>query len=429
VFRKYSIVKPFTGAEYATNCYTRMIDEFLHHDRAHYDDDGNIILPSNLAEESVDSHCDETTWTTIEDDEDTAFQKEGQCSRLTRHSYPTTKGIWKDVRMKCRHLFHGFLKEGGTQYRWSMRSVRNSYCSCLQSARKSLQLLWSFLTQPVWIIGRNKTVPKQYSRLTLFLLDTVRFGGTFAALFVFLFVSLNYQSFWQMSQSYLHPLSYLQSANARVSSVQSTLNEKLLRSPILATAGASNGDLLSFLPPVGPPQNRMIIPKLGLSTPLVTPSYESLLKEDWAGLEEDIQDALQMGVVHYPGTARPGQAGNFFVTGHSSYYPWSPGKYKTVFARLNELEVGDEYWVYYGGDKYRYIIREKKEVKPTNVNVLDQPVNKRLSTLMTCMPVGTTLRRMIITAEEVDPVTGATLVVGEQHKRESPVLRVESLPI
>jgi len=138
---------------------------------------------------------------------------------------------------------------------------------------------------------------------------------------------------------------------------------------------------------------------------------------------------LQRGVVHYPGTAKAGQAGNFFVTGHSSYYPWSPGKFKTVFARLGDLQPGDEYWVYYGGDKHRYTVTDKKEVKPSNVDVLNQPVGKRTSTLMTCTPVGTTLRRLIITADEVDPVTGIALEVGEQPARELPEIKMEVLPI
>ena len=208
-----------------------------------------------------------------------------------------------------------------------------------------------------------------------------------------------------------------------------SMKQKLLRSPSLAVSGDSNGNMLSFLPQVGPPTNRIIIPKLHLNVPLITPSYQSLLNEEWDELEEDIQDALQLGVVHYPGTARPGQAGNFFITGHSSYYPWAPGAYKSVFAGLHQLEPGDEYWIYYGGDKHRYIVQEKKEVKPTNVNVLDQPINKRIGTLMTCTPIGTTLRRLIITSQEVDPITSLPMDIGVKAERELPSLDVESLPI
>jgi len=373
----------------------------------------------------------ENAWTTIEEENEISLTTETVTpahSRLTRHM-ESTQSIWQDARTKIFSLTENFLQEGVEQYRSSYKEGVKTASASAMTLREAAAELWKFLTQPVWIIHRRSNTTKQYSRLSLFVLDTIRFGGTFAALFVFLFVTLNYESFWKIGHSYINPIDRAQSSQSVANTTDNTLKEKLLRSPSLATAGASNGDLLSFLPNVGPPENRIIIPKLGLNIPLVTPSYEALLAEDWEGLEGNIQDALQMGVVHYPGTARPGQAGNFFVTGHSSYYPWSPGKYKTVFARLNDLEVNDEYWVYYGGDKYRYIVRSKEEVKPTNVNVLDQPVSKRMATLMTCTPVGTTLRRLIVSAEEIDPITGAPLDVGEQYVKATPKLNLEALPI
>jgi LPXTG-site transpeptidase (sortase) family protein len=320
------------------------------------------------------------------------------------------------------------LNESKSQYTSSARDVRSMLWNSRGLLKNGGRATWAFLTQPVWIVTKNKA-PKQYSRGSLFVLDTVRFGGTFAALFVALFLSLNYQSFWAIIGSQIRPIQAAQNSTALVSSVDEALRSKVMRSPTLAVSGKMAGDLLSFLPDVGPPENRIIIPKLNLNVPLVTPSYQNLLSENWTGVEEDIQDALQHGIVHYPGTARPGQAGNFFVTGHSSYYPWAPGKYKNVFARLHEIDVGDEYWVYYGGDKHRYVVREKQEVKPSNVRVLDQPLDKRTATLMTCTPVGTTLRRLIVTAEEVDSITGMPLEVGEKGSHGGQKLNVEQLPI
>jgi LPXTG-site transpeptidase (sortase) family protein len=283
--------------------------------------------------------------------------------------------------------------------------------------------------QPVWVV-RPKREPKRYSRIVLFFIDTVRFGGTFAALFVSLFVSLNYQSFWQIIQTRLDPLQEIRTETGLGAGTTAELREKLLKSPMLTTAGSQeNSSLLSFLPPVGPPEDRLIIPKLNLNVPIVIPPYEALLREDWTQVETDIQQSLEKGVVHYPGTAKPGQAGNFFMTGHSSYYPWAPGNYKNVFARLHMLSEGDDYWVYYGGDKHRYIVRSITEVKPSNVDVLDQPADRRLSTLMTCTPVGTTLRRLIVAAEEVDPETAEPLAVGQQPVREQPKYKMEMLPI
>jgi LPXTG-site transpeptidase (sortase) family protein len=336
--------------------------------------------------------------------------------------------VLKGVRGSLIGTTKSIVTEGRTQYADSYKGFQFHLKDIKKIFAGGADGIWGFLAQPVWVIRKDKPA-KEYSRGSLFAVDVVRFGGTFATIFVALFVSLNYQSFFQIITPYLDPVERVASLHGNVAEVDNALRDKLLKSPMLAVAGREEGDLLSYLPTVGPPENRIIVPRLGLNIPLVTPSYSSLLKEDWEGVEADIQNALKHGVVHYPGTARPGQAGNFFVTGHSSYYPWADGAFKTVFARLHELNVGDEYWVYYGGDKHRYIIQGKKEVKPSNVDVLDQPTNRRIATLMTCTPVGTTLRRLIITAQEVDPTTGIALQVGERELRTATGPAPAALPI
>ncbi|MBP9750250.1 MAG: sortase [Candidatus Peribacteraceae bacterium] len=278
---------------------------------------------------------------------------------------------------------------------------------------------WYFLKQPVRIPRKGKAARTQ-SRGLLFVGDVARFGMTFAAIFGALFVGLNYESFWQIASAELDPLAGIAQLQPAGQSLQAKLEG----------LDEARGDLNDLVPTVGPPTNLLIVPKLNLNVPIVNPPADSLLREDWAGLENDIQTALQDGVVHYPGTANPGQAGNFFVTGHSSYYAWGEGDYKSVFARLHELEVGDEYWVYYGGDKHRFSIVSKAEVQPSDVHVLDQPGNQRTATLMTCTPVGTTLRRLVVSAVEVDPVTAEPLAVGEHGTQEAlPRVQVEVLPI
>lgn len=153
--------------------------------------------------------------------------------------------------------------------------------------------------------------------------------------------------------------------------------------------------------PIMPTDDRLVIPKLGKSVPLVHMGVENLQGEDWGELEDQIQDGLRKGVVHYPGTAKPGQFGNVFLTGHSSYYPWVQSDYKDVFATLGKLEIGDRYYIYYDQQKYTYEITDKYEVNPDEVGVLSQPKDQKISTLMTCTPVGTTLRRLIIKAVQV----------------------------
>jgi len=238
--------------------------------------------------------------------------------------------------------------------------------------------------------------------------ESIRFIGTFTAVFLFLFVSLNFGSYFQVIQARLLPERNVKERTALLAMTNPLLREKLLSVPALPAAGR-NHDALPNVLSVAPPDNRLIVPAIGKNVPFVEVSADALKREDWSTFEKDIQHALRFGVVHYPGTAVPGQMGNVFFTGHSSYYPLFPGNYKDVFALLGNLEIGDEYSIYYEGELHRYRIADKFEVSPRDVSVLDQPVNRRMSTLMTCTPIGTTLRRLILQADEIDLLTGEIL--------------------
>lgn len=313
---------------------------------------------------------------------------------------------------------HDLLAEGARQYRESFEETLPLLKELNMETRSVIKRTMDFFRQPVWIPGRKEQV-KEYRRGTLFVFDMFRFGGTFAMIFGGLFLALNYQSFWQIAAAKVAPLIDTPSLDMPIDGGFATTQTK----------GSASAGFLAYLPEVGPPVNTLIVPKLKITVPIVQPPTEALLQQNWDQVEKDIQDALVHGAVHYPGTARAGQAGNFFITMHSSNYPWIVSQYNTIGARLHELVPGDEYWVYYGGDKHRYVVKSTKEVSPSDVTVLDQPGDQRLSTLMTCTPVGTTLRRLIIVAEEVDPVTGVALKVGEKMTEPAQKLGVQSLPI
>lgn len=144
--------------------------------------------------------------------------------------------------------------------------------------------------------------------------------------------------------------------------------------------------------PVYPSDNRLYIPRIWKDVPLISvPSHKN-----WKKLEKNIQGGLQEGVVVHPVSKDPGNFGNFFVTGHSSYYAWDNGRFKDVFALLHEVKVGDLVEVYWEGKKYEYKIREVKVVSPTEVSVLNQPKDRSVITLMTCTPIGTNTNRLIL---------------------------------
>ncbi|MSR86674.1 sortase [Candidatus Peribacteria bacterium] len=421
--------------------------------RAYYDADGNIIIPSAQPEPAetveprprrgaaeytsqqqpfpaADVEEEITEWIIVEDEPAQLHAVEAPAMPSAETPRPEPIRIHVHERIvQLRTVTRGAVREGARQYRVSVTAGM----PVLQQARDDIaaffRTAWNFLAQPVWVPTRKREI-KQYSRGMLFLLDIVRFGGTFTMIFLFLFVALNYDSFWQITRSKVTMVLSSPTIESLESEEDTAMIETLKQGAKQSPDSRERGELLSFLPGVGPPDNRILIPKLRLNIPLVTPPVDSLIRQDWDQVETDIQTALTDGVVHYPGTARPGQAGNFFVTGHSSYYPWAPGKYKTVFARLQDLKAGDEYWVYFRGDRHRYVVTGKREVSPSDTTVLDQPENKRIATLMTCTPVGTTLRRLVVVAQEVDPITREPLKVGERGDKElSPKIKLEALPI
>lgn len=117
---------------------------------------------------------------------------------------------------------------------------------------------------------------------------------------------------------------------------------------------------------------------------------------------KEVANGLSKGLIQIKGTALPGEIGNVFITGHSSNYPWAKGNYNNVFALLNKVVVGDAVQVRYQNVNYLYKVREIKIVESTDVSVLASKKESVL-TLMTCTPVGTSLRRLIVVANQFYP--------------------------
>lgn len=119
--------------------------------------------------------------------------------------------------------------------------------------------------------------------------------------------------------------------------------------------------------------------------------------------EANFQIALRDGVVHYPQTALPGKHGNVVIFGHSSGLWWTPGKYKFVFTLLDKLSDGDRIFIDYKGVRYTYRVTGSRVVEPTDVSVLGQS-DENMLTLITCTPVGTSDKRLIVSAKQISPV-------------------------
>jgi LPXTG-site transpeptidase (sortase) family protein len=137
--------------------------------------------------------------------------------------------------------------------------------------------------------------------------------------------------------------------------------------------------------------NTLLIPSLNIAAPINFVDQNN---------ETFFQQALQTGVVHFPGTALPGQSGNVYIFGHSSDFVWSKGHYKTVFAALPKITLGSSIIVSNAqGQQFDYTVVEKKVVSPSDLTVLAQDKTKSLLTLQTSYPLGTALKRYIVIAE------------------------------
>jgi sortase A len=75
---------------------------------------------------------------------------------------------------------------------------------------------------------------------------------------------------------------------------------------------------------------------------------------------------------------------------------FDPEDYKKIFSTLPEIEEGDEVLVNIAGVEYLFLVETKKVVAPDDVSVLTPPTAGKYLTLMTCVPPGTSLKRLIV---------------------------------
>jgi len=122
------------------------------------------------------------------------------------------------------------------------------------------------------------------------------------------------------------------------------------------------------------------------------------------GIPVEVNGAdLKKSAIHYPGTALPGDFGNSVIFGHSSLpILFKPKNPLTIFNPLVKAKLGDKIQVNYDGKIYHYQIKTIREVSPKQLEVLDQDYSKKQLTLITCVPLGTYWRRLVLISELVN---------------------------
>lgn len=160
--------------------------------------------------------------------------------------------------------------------------------------------------------------------------------------------------------------------------------------PVAATEEASEADygepLVRTTPGEGEGFATLYVPRFG-------PDYVRAIGE---GVSlPDVLNNPRLGVGHYPGTAMPGELGNFAVAAHRT--TWG-----APFKQIGELKVGDKIYVQTEDGWYTYVFRTLEYVVPTTVSVLD-PVPEapgtdpldRVITFTSCNPMFSAAERII----------------------------------
>ncbi|MCU1676490.1 MAG: sortase family protein [Frankiales bacterium] len=129
-----------------------------------------------------------------------------------------------------------------------------------------------------------------------------------------------------------------------------------------------------------------------LRIPALGANYDKVIVEG-VGTED-----LKRGPGHYPGTALPGEVGNFVVSGHRTTYG-------APFNRIDELRVGDELIVQTATDWFVYRVSGTEIVLPTATDIISpvphhpgQKPDTATMTLTTCNPEFSARERLVVYA-------------------------------
>jgi sortase A len=175
--------------------------------------------------------------------------------------------------------------------------------------------------------------------------------------------------------------------------VKVTINDIRGEAPKRSVLGVSTAQASGNSVAVNTDQSALLeIPKLKISVPLI-----------WTRDTKNFDKDLKNGVVHYPGTALPGEIGTSYISGHSSNYAWVKSDYNKIFATLNDLHDNETFSITVTSpdgqkSKFNYIVRRRGEYLP-NDQAQFANSNQSLVALSTCWPPGTTAKRLVVFGE------------------------------
>lgn len=142
-----------------------------------------------------------------------------------------------------------------------------------------------------------------------------------------------------------------------------------------------------------PHTSQLIIPALNLDIPII---------QNVDGKRSSTYDlSLQNGVAQLHNSASlDSPVSNTVIFGHSSFFSVSNTTYNAIFATLPQLIAGDEFSIWDTNHSTSYRVTESKQVAANDVQITN-PTPARQITLITCWPLGLTLKRWIVVAHPI----------------------------
>lgn len=153
----------------------------------------------------------------------------------------------------------------------------------------------------------------------------------------------------------------------------------------------------SFAPEAAPPALGVQLRAIA-ALPVPTPGPRSptrlviaALNVDWPIVQGDSWEELKQGIGHRVGSVNPGERGNLILSGHNDVYG-------EPFRDLEKLEIGKDVLVYAGATSFRYVVKTRRVVVPTDLSPLASSKNP-IITLITCTPYRVDTHRLIVIGE------------------------------
>lgn len=124
------------------------------------------------------------------------------------------------------------------------------------------------------------------------------------------------------------------------------------------------------------------------------------------------EEVLEKGVGHIESTALPigGNTRHAVLTGHRGL----PGA--ELFTRLDEMEIGDIFFIHVLGKTLAYEVDQIKTVLPTELEDIQPIADRDFVTLLTCTPYGVNTHRLLVRGSRTEYVPGEESAVTDSEQ-------------